>query len=126
MLWFWHAGARPGFPRDQTAVGWAMSVLIVLVRKGRDQFILAIAIKVRELDMGAAAGSGECPRRCVLSRERSFAIAEVDHCLASRGQSDQVLVSVAFEVASCERDRALASLCREERPPIPVSTRPRK
>jgi hypothetical protein len=51
-----------------------MSVLIVLVRKGRHQLILAIAIKVREFDMGAAAGSGESPRRHVLSRERSFAI----------------------------------------------------
>ena len=95
-----------------------MSVLIVLVRKGRDQLILAIAVKVGEFDMGAAAGSGERPRRGVLSREGSFVIVQEDHCLASRGQCDQVLVTVAFEVASCERDGALASFCREERPPL--------
>jgi hypothetical protein len=97
-----------------------MSVLIRLVRERLHHLVPAVAIEVGEFDMGAAAGPGECRRRHLLPRERSLAVIQEDQGLAGRGERDQVLVPVAFEIAGCERDGALASCCREERMAFPV------
>ena len=92
-----------------------MSVLIRLVRERLHHLVPAVAVEVGEFDMGAAAGPGECRRRHLLPRERSLAVIQEDQGLAGRGDRDKVLVSVAFKIAGCERDGALANCCREER-----------
>jgi hypothetical protein len=103
-----------------------MSVLIMLVRKRRNHLVPAVAVEVGEFDICGPASPGKCRRRRLLAGEGSLAISQENQGLASRGERDQVLMSIAVEVAGREHDRALASFRREKCVPFPSSARARK